>query len=84
MMEKKIDRGEQFSVIMMDIDHFKQYNSDHTHAGADELLKNLGQFLLDRVDRDHFAFRWGGEEFLVVMPGSAGLTPTPCNPVRIP
>jgi diguanylate cyclase (GGDEF)-like protein len=61
------------SLLMIDVDHFKQYNDVHGHLAGDRVLKRLGEVLareaLRRVD---VAFRYGGEEFAVLMP----MTPT--------
>jgi diguanylate cyclase (GGDEF)-like protein len=60
--------GETFSVIMLDIDQFKKYNDTHGHVAGDELLVKLAQLLLREMrDADH-VFRYGGEEFLVMLP----------------
>ena len=56
------------SVIMLDIDHFKVFNDTHGHAEGDKLLIGVATILLREVrDADH-AFRYGGEEFLILLP----------------
>jgi two-component system cell cycle response regulator len=58
-------------VIMMDLDHFKAINDRFGHAAGDEALRRVAQVLqANRRDYD-LAGRWGGEEFLVVVPGAA-------------
>ena len=62
--------GESFSVLMIDVDHFKAVNDAGGHAAGDRVLQHLGAMfgtLLRDIDR---AGRWGGEEFLVVLPGT--------------
>jgi diguanylate cyclase (GGDEF)-like protein len=56
------------SLIMLDIDAFKQYNDTHGHMKGDIILRELAQ-LLARVTRDvDFIARYGGEEFMIVLP----------------
>lgn len=60
--------GKPFSVIMLDIDNFKQYNDTHGHSAGDKLLVNVAKILLDDIrDADAIA-RYGGEEFLIMSP----------------
>lgn len=60
---------EPVAVIMIDLDHFKQINDTHGHAAGDEVLKELAS-LLKRGTRDSdMICRYGGEEFVVIMPG---------------
>jgi diguanylate cyclase (GGDEF)-like protein/PAS domain S-box-containing protein len=55
-------------VIMMDIDHFKKLNDTYGHEAGDLVLKALAGTLLSRNRRGDFTCRFGGEEFVVVMP----------------
>jgi diguanylate cyclase (GGDEF)-like protein/PAS domain S-box-containing protein len=55
-------------VVMMDIDHFKLMNDTHGHEAGDLVLKALAKTLTSRNRRGDFACRFGGEEFVVVMP----------------
>jgi len=55
-------------LMMMDIDHFKQVNDTYGHQGGDEVLKALAQLLTDSVRASDVACRYGGEEFLLVLP----------------
>jgi diguanylate cyclase (GGDEF)-like protein len=57
-----------FSVFLFDIDHFKQYNDTNGHLAGDELLRSLGALLKENVREDEFVGRYGGEEFLLIMP----------------
>jgi diguanylate cyclase (GGDEF)-like protein len=58
-------------IILIDIDHFKQYNDTYGHEGGDVLLRNLGAFLQEHVRAEDVACRFGGEEFILVLPGSS-------------
>jgi diguanylate cyclase (GGDEF)-like protein len=55
-------------LIMLDIDHFKSFNDTHGHAAGDALLRELGRFLQSRVRMEDVACRYGGEEFILIMP----------------
>jgi len=57
------------SVIMADIDHFKAINDVHGHKAGDDALVCVGRVLKSCVRADDRAIRWGGEEFLVILPG---------------
>lgn len=57
-------------IIMLDIDHFKRFNDDHGHEAGDSVLQILGTFLLRHIRHGDIACRYGGEEFLLIMPDS--------------
>jgi len=54
--------------FLFDIDHFKQYNDTNGHLPGDELLKSLSQILRDNIRDNELVGRYGGEEFIMVMP----------------
>lgn len=56
-------------VVMLDIDHFKQINDTHGHAGGDETLREVSRRVMDVIRGYDSAGRIGGEEFLIVLPG---------------
>lgn len=58
------------AVIMMDIDHFKSFNDTHGHEAGDIVLRDFGAFLKKAVRAEDIACRYGGEEFIVIMPGA--------------
>jgi diguanylate cyclase (GGDEF)-like protein len=60
--------GQLFSVIMIDLDFFKQVNDRYGHGVGDDLLKLLAKMLVDEVRQQDLVSRWGGEEFLVLLP----------------
>jgi diguanylate cyclase (GGDEF)-like protein len=55
-------------VIMIDLDHFKRVNDTYGHEAGDEVLKTLASTLAEQCRRGDFACRYGGEEFVIVMP----------------
>ena len=55
---------------MLDLDHFKEYNDTYGHNAGDELLCALGQLIQDQIRKEDIACRYGGEEFLLIMPGA--------------
>ena len=61
---------EPFSVIFLDIDHFKQINDLHDHAAGDEVLVGLVRLLGDELYSGETLGRYGGEEFLILCPGT--------------
>lgn len=64
--------GTPFSVLLFDVDHFKKVNDGHGHLGGDQVLRELAA-RVDKVMRDTDTFgRYGGEEFLVLMPNTRG------------
>ncbi|WP_115047627.1 diguanylate cyclase [Xanthomonas arboricola] len=66
-------RGLPLSVLMLDVDHFKQFNDSQGHAGGDLLLAALGELLLNRLRAEDVACRYGGEEFTVILPEADGV-----------
>jgi len=60
--------GRTVGVIMLDLDHFKSFNDSHGHEAGDLLLRVLGDYLLTHVRAEDIACRYGGEEFLVILP----------------
>ena len=56
------------SVILVDIDHFKKINDNYGHLVGDQVLKQLAEILMDQLKEAYLVGRWGGEEFLVLLP----------------
>lgn len=61
--------GQPLSCLMLDVDHFKRFNDDYGHEAGDAVLRGVGDILSHSVRGDGVAFRYGGEEFLLLMPG---------------
>ena len=61
------DGPAQFSIFLLDIDHFKHYNDTNGHLAGDELLKQLGKLLCDNSRQSAQVGRYGGEEFLLLV-----------------
>ncbi|MDZ7967982.1 MAG: diguanylate cyclase [Nostoc sp. DedSLP03] len=60
--------GQPLSMIFLDIDNFKSYNSRYGHVTANIVLQGLAKLLLKSIRSFDIACRWGGEEFVIVMP----------------
>lgn len=61
-------RKKRFGVIMLDIDHFKKFNDTYTHLAGDLLLQSLAELMRQHVRPTDISCRFGGEEFLLVLP----------------
>lgn len=67
-LERALRSGKPASVAMLDIDHFKQVNDNHGHAAGDSVIRALANLLRQRLRRIDSLGRYGGEEFLAVLP----------------
>jgi diguanylate cyclase (GGDEF)-like protein len=56
------------SVVMLDIDHFKEYNDTYLHIQGDVVLKTIGKLLKDNLREVDTVARFGGEEFILLLP----------------
>lgn len=72
MMEHELSRFRRtwrtFSIIICDIDNFKLVNDHHGHAAGDFVLKELASELTETLRSQDLVSRWGGEEFLILLP----------------
>lgn len=64
------ENGTPLSMLMLDIDHFKQVNDTWGHPAGDAVLKRLAQLLTAVSRTEDLAFRYGGEEFAMILPGT--------------
>jgi diguanylate cyclase (GGDEF)-like protein len=62
--------SESLSIFLFDLDNFKHYNDTNGHLPGDKLLQELARLVQESIRRDDIFGRFGGEEFLVVMPGT--------------
>ncbi|BCE02890.1 GGDEF domain-containing protein [Marinicellulosiphila megalodicopiae] len=73
-MDKKLPLLEidhdEFSIIIMDIDFFKNINDDNGHILGDRVLRQFGQVIKNTVRGDDLSIRFGGEEFLIILPST--------------
>ncbi|MDX9999800.1 MAG: GGDEF domain-containing protein [Polyangia bacterium] len=71
-LEREISRAARYqralSLIMFDLDHFKNVNDTHGHLAGDYVLKHLAQVIANRIRREDVLARYGGEEFSIILP----------------
>ena len=60
-------KGDPFHVLMLDIDYFKRVNDEYGHDSGDRVLQAVAGLLMNQVRASDFVFRYGGEEFLIVL-----------------
>lgn len=60
--------GDRFTLVLFDLDHFKAVNDEHGHAIGDLVLRGVAQAAQGALPRGGVAARWGGEEFLLILP----------------
>jgi diguanylate cyclase (GGDEF)-like protein len=60
--------GNDLSMVIFDLDNFKQINDNYSHLTGDEVLKEVANITLNSVREQDISVRWGGEEFLVLLP----------------
>lgn len=75
-LKEEFERADRYkrplSLVMMDIDFFKHYNDAHGHPQGDELLKSFSAILRKTIRDSDIASRYGGEEFVVILPETGG------------
>lgn len=74
LMRVELERAERhelpFSMILLDVDHFKAINDSRGHGAGDQVLSALGRLLRERLRKSDIAARWGGEEFVLALPNT--------------
>jgi diguanylate cyclase (GGDEF)-like protein len=72
LLEAELQRakryGSDLSLIMFDLDHFKRINDNYSHNIGDHVLKEVAQLVSDNIRAHDIFARWGGEEFMVIIP----------------
>ena len=68
LAEMEAPEFKDFSIAIADIDHFKKFNDDFGHLVGDLILKRLGKLLKEELPIPCEGFRFGGEEFVILMP----------------
>ena len=67
---RAVRSGEPVAVAILDVDHFKRINDTHGHEAGDAVLRDLGKVLQQTVRKTDVVGRFGGEEFLMLLPGT--------------
>jgi len=71
-LEEELERSKRYlrplSLLMVDVDHFKEYNDTHGHIDGDEVLINLAEIFKRFTRKVDIIARYGGEEFAIVLP----------------
>ena len=68
ILAKEIRNNNSFSTIMIDIDDFKNINDNHGHLFGDRVVTDIAEILKDIIDNKGYISRYGGDEFLIVLP----------------
>lgn len=76
LARREVERAERYhhplSLLMIDIDHFKQFNDTYGHVAGDQALRAIAAHLRDNLRENDIIGRFGGEEFLVLLPETGG------------
>ena len=70
--ERVLRYGGEFSVLLMDIDNFKEINDTLGHQLGDAILKAFASFITESVRKTDYFGRWGGDEFVLILPSTSG------------
>ncbi|MFH1777745.1 MAG: diguanylate cyclase [Candidatus Omnitrophota bacterium] len=72
MLLREINRAQRYpqeiTLLMLDIDNFKNYNDAYGHPAGDEVLKKIGKLFIESTRKIDFVARYGGEEFAIILP----------------
>ncbi|MFC1809003.1 GGDEF domain-containing protein [Candidatus Omnitrophota bacterium] len=67
-LKRSIKYGHSLSVLMIDVDHFKEYNDNYGHLVGDATLREVSNIIRDNIRKVDLTGRYGGEEFILVLP----------------
>ena len=67
-VHRSVRTGQSLGIVMLDLDHFKTFNDTFGHDAGDTLLQSVGVFLSKSIRADDIACRYGGEEFVLILP----------------
>ena len=87
MIDEQVTQNKEFSLVFVDLDYFKSVNDTHGHLIGSRLLAEVGNMLKRAMGPVNAAFRYGGDEFVALMPGmgkaaATGTTMALCNDLR--
>lgn len=68
LQKSAVANSSPFSVLVLDIDHFKNVNDQYGHSTGDQVLQQIAEIIGKNIRRDDIAARWGGEEFIIILP----------------
>ena len=86
IMERHLEQHRRYamplSLLYIDIDHFKAINDQRGHHTGDEVLKTVGAILNELTRKGDYVFRWGGDEFLVLLSATEEDAHVKCEQIR--
>lgn len=68
--QRALQEQQPLSLVLMDLDHLKDINDTYGHLVGDDALRTIGNLLQTSMRRNDWAGRWGGDEFMLVLPGA--------------
>ncbi|MBW1742073.1 MAG: diguanylate cyclase [Deltaproteobacteria bacterium] len=75
-LQLEMDRALRYklslSLLLLDVDRFKQYNDTYGHLEGDRILQRLGEVIRECLRKSDSAYRYGGDEFIVILPNTHG------------
>jgi diguanylate cyclase (GGDEF)-like protein len=87
MLDEQVSKSKAFSLLFVDLDHFKSVNDTHGHQVGSRLLAEVGGLMKRSLGPNNSAFRYGGDEFVALLPGmgkaaATGTTVALCDDLR--